>query len=148
MERVLNSTEDSLESLLLIIRQLLLDPFSIWPRHCIRPFRCIASNPPSTSFISTFEVTSFAQVYAHISLIYQLYDAGKAPIPGTLDLGWPLAYSVLRQDFSSQPETKVRSSRWEHQILATRLVVSDKALALWLCRKFPTKMKNSEARIY
>ena len=57
MERALNSTEDSLESLLLIMRQLLLDPSSTWPKHCIRPFRCLASNPPSTSFVPSFEVT-------------------------------------------------------------------------------------------
>lgn len=35
----------------------------------------------------------------------------------------------------------VKLQLWEHQILATRLVVNDKNLALQLCRKFPQRRK-------
>ena len=46
-----------------------------------------------------------------------------------------------------QPEIEVSSQKWEHQILAVRPVVNDKALALRLCRKrIPTKTKSSETK--
>ena len=51
----------------------------------------------------------------------------------------------FKQGFGSWPVTEVGSRWWEHWILATRPVVSDKALALWLCReRIPTKMESSE----
>ena len=46
--------------------------------------------------------------------------------------------SGLKQVFSSLSETEVRLLQGESQLLITRPVVSDKALAPWLCRKeFP-----------
>ena len=41
----------------------------------------------------------------------------------------------LKQGFGSQTEIEVRLRQWKHPISATRPVVNDKALALWLCRK-------------
>ena len=56
-----------------------------------------------------------------------------------------LACSGLKQGFSSWSVTEVRSRGWEYRILATRPVVSDKALALRLCRKrIPAKTESSE----
>ena len=53
-----------------------------------------------------------------------------------------LACKSLEQDLASQPEIDAGSQQWKHQILATRPMVSDKALALQLCRKeFPQRWK-------
>ena len=41
----------------------------------------------------------------------------------------------LKQAFGSRPDTEVKLQQWEHQILATRPLVSDNALALQLCRE-------------
>ena len=50
----------------------------------------------------------------------------------------------LKQGSGSQLETEA-GLVGDHQILASGLVVSDKALALWLCKKrIPTKMESSE----
>ena len=52
------------------------------------------------------------------------------------------ACSGLKQDFGSQPETEAGYRQGRHRIPATRPVVSDKALALRLCRKeFTRKWK-------
>ena len=52
------------------------------------------------------------------------------------------ACSGWKQGFGSWSVTEVRSWQWEHRILATRPVVSDKALAPWLCRnEFPQRWK-------
>ena len=49
-----------------------------------------------------------------------------------------LISGALKQAFGSRPDIEVKLQEWEHQILATRPVVSDKALALQLCREeFP-----------
>ena len=45
------------------------------------------------------------------------------------------ACSGLEQGFGSQPEIDVESWQWKHWILASRLLVIDKALALQFCRK-------------
>ena len=45
------------------------------------------------------------------------------------------ACSNLKEGFGSWPEIEVRPQRWKHQILTTKLVVSDKAPVLQLCRK-------------
>ena len=51
------------------------------------------------------------------------------------------ARNSLKQGLGSQLETEARLVG-DHQILASGLVVSDKALALWLCRKeFPQRWK-------
>ena len=50
--------------------------------------------------------------------------------------------SSLKQGFGSRPETEVGLQRWEYRNLATRPAVSDKPLALRLCRKeFPQRWK-------
>ena len=53
------------------------------------------------------------------------------------------ACSGLKQDFGSWPETEASYRWWKRWIPATRPVVSDKALALRLCR-IHTKMESSE----
>ena len=46
----------------------------------------------------------------------------------------------LKQAFGSWPDIEVKLQQWEHQILATRPLVSDNALALQLCREeFPQR---------
>ena len=46
----------------------------------------------------------------------------------------------LKQAFGSRPDMEVKLQQWEHQILATRPLVSDNALALQLCREeFPQR---------
>ena len=48
----------------------------------------------------------------------------------------------LKQGLGSWPEIEVRPRQWEHWILTTRPVASDKALALRLCRKeFPQRQR-------
>ena len=67
---------------------------------------------------------------------------------GLTDLGWSQmisTYSNLKLGFSSQPETEDRLRQWEHQILATRPVVSDQALTLVLRKRIPTKTESTEA---
>ena len=55
------------------------------------------------------------------------------------------SHSHLKQGFGSQPETEVGVQQWKHPILSPR-PVSDKALALLVCRKeFPQK-KSSEKK--
>ena len=54
----------------------------------------------------------------------------------------------LKWGFSSQPEIEVGSPWWAHQTLATRPVGSDRALALWLCRRIPTKYSESSESIF
>ena len=52
----------------------------------------------------------------------------------------------LKQGSGSQLETEA-GLVGDHQILASGLVVSDKALALWLCKKrIPTKMESSQTK--
>ena len=55
------------------------------------------------------------------------------------------ACSSLKRDFGSWPEIEVRSQQWEHQILATRPVVSDKSWNLWFYRKGFPQRQSSEA---
>ena len=58
------------------------------------------------------------------------------------DLGWPLLAAAWDGASVPWPEIKVRTRQSGYQILATRLVVSDKALIFWLCRKeFPQRWK-------
>ena len=53
-----------------------------------------------------------------------------------------LVCSSLKQVFGFQPETEAGSWQWEQQILGTRPVVRDQALALQLCSKeFPQRHK-------
>ena len=55
----------------------------------------------------------------------------------------------LQQLEVPQPDIEARSRQWEHQILAASPVVSDKALALSLCRKeFPQKQKVVKQSVY
>ena len=54
------------------------------------------------------------------------------------------AFTVLDQGLGSQPETEARSRQGEHQILATRAVVSDKALPFYFAKKNSHKMESSE----
>ena len=62
-----------------------------------------------------------------------------------LDLGWPSAFSNLKQDFGSRPAIEVRPQGWEHWTLASRPVVSDKSPSPSpLQRRIPTKMESSE----
>ena len=61
---------------------------------------------------------------------------------------WPLvtsACSSLEWGLGSQPETEAGSQRWEHQILATRPVVSDKGPGpSALQKKIPIKTESNE----
>ena len=55
-------------------------------------------------------------------------------------VGWiagqgDLSLQQLPKGLDSQPETEVGLQRWEHQILASRPVISDKGPGLQLCRK-------------
>ena len=52
------------------------------------------------------------------------------------------ACSGLKHDFSFQLKTEVRPWQWECWILATRPLVSDKALAPWLCRNEIFKVRK------
>ena len=55
------------------------------------------------------------------------------------------ACNSLKRGFGSWPEIAVWPPCWEHRILATRLVVSNKVLSLQLCKKgIPTKTERSE----
>ena len=69
-------------------------------------------------------------------------------VPGQRRLMWSRVASAcggLKQGFSSRPVIEFGLGWWEQRILATRPVVSDKALALQLCRKeFPPKTESSE----
>ena len=66
----------------------------------------------------------------------------------SLGLRWPWpAVPFWSKASVPQPEIEVSSQKWEHQILAARPVVNDKALALRLCRKrIPTKTKSSKTK--
>ena len=48
---------------------------------------------------------------------------------------------MISGGLGSQPEMEAGSRQWKHQILALRPVVSDKGLALWLCRESPQRWK-------
>ena len=66
---------------------------------------------------------------------------------------WSWVASVcnsFKQGLSSWPETEFWSQQWERGIPATRPAVSDKSLALRLCRKrIPTKTESSEtSKVY
>ena len=65
-----------------------------------------------------------------------------------LSCNWSSAASAcnsLKWDFGSWPDIAVWPPWWECWILATRLVVSNKAMALQLCKKrIPTKTESSE----
>ena len=64
-------------------------------------------------------------------------------ISGGLGLQW------LEAGFRFRSEIEVRSRQWEHQILAARPVVSDKALALQLCRKeFLQRWKVETSKLF
>ena len=58
---------------------------------------------------------------------------------------WPQPAVAWSRVSVSEPEIKVRSRQWEHQILATRPVVSGKGPGpLALQKRIPTKMESSE----
>ena len=61
---------------------------------------------------------------------------------------WSHAASALQQleaGFQPLPVTEVGSQQWEYQILATRPLVSDKAVALRLCgKRIPARTESSE----
>ena len=66
-----------------------------------------------------------------------------------IDLGWPQPAVAWSEALVPRPEIEAKFQWWEHQILATLPVVSDKALVLWFCRKkFPQIFKVMKQNIY
>ena len=58
------------------------------------------------------------------------------------------SHSRLKQGFGSQPETEVGLQQWKHPNLSPR-TVSDKALALQICRKeFPQKKSGEKSQVF
>ena len=60
-----------------------------------------------------------------------------------------LSLQLLRWGFNSQPEIEAMLQQWEHRILATRPMVSDKAVAFDIAEKeFPWRQKVMKQHVY